>query len=79
MKNTIEYFIEEIKKQFIDGDEIEINGESNFKDFESWDSLTRMSIIFMIKEIYNVEIDLEDLKLDKNPEELYARILKHKK
>ena len=79
MNSTIEYFIEEIKKQFIDGDEIEINGKSNFRDFDSWDSLTGMSIIVMIKDVYNVDIDLEDFKSDKTPEDLYARILKANK
>jgi acyl carrier protein len=79
MINTIDYFIKELKKQFIDGDEIEINEKSILRDFDSWDSLTAMSIIFMIKEVYDFNVDLEDFKLDRTPEDLYGRIKKFKK
>ena len=49
-------FIENIRNQFVDGESIEINMDSNFRQIESYDSLTGMTIIVMIKVILRMYI-----------------------
>lgn len=55
-------FVNDFQSQFIDADELSLTPETAFRTLESWDSLTGMSIIVMIKDIYDVDISTEVFK-----------------
>ena len=46
-------FIEKCREQFVDADEIDLNENTLFREIGSYDSLTGMSILFMIKDEFN--------------------------
>lgn len=55
-------FIGDFKSQFIDGDEIEIDESTEFRKIDSWDSLTGMAVLVMIKDVYGIDMPERDLK-----------------
>ena len=55
-------FIDDFKKQFTEDEISLITMETNFRKLDSWDSLTALSILLMIKEEYKVEISDIELK-----------------
>lgn len=55
-------FINDFKSQFIDGDEITVNASTEFRKIGSWDSLTGMAVLVMIKDEYGVDMADTDLK-----------------
>lgn len=66
-----EKFIENVKNQFEDSEEISLSMESNFKEIDSYDSLTAMTIMVMLKDDYNLDISDEDFLSIKTVQELY--------
>jgi len=67
-------FLENFKKQFIDGDKLEIAMKTEFRQIESYDSLTGMTIIVMIKDEYNVDITDNEYKSQKSINDLFNLI-----
>ena len=55
-------FIEQFQSQFIDSDEIDVSAETTFRDIGSWDSLTGMAVLVMIKDEYGVDMSETDIK-----------------
>jgi acyl carrier protein len=55
-------FLTDFKEQFIDADTIDIDLETSFRQLDTWDSLTGMSVIVMIQDLYKVEMSDADLK-----------------
>ncbi len=55
-------FIEDFKSQFIDSDEITVDASTEFRKIGSWDSLTGMAVLVMIKDEYGVDMADTDLK-----------------
>lgn len=55
-------FLENFKNQLADVDGISINVETKFRELDSWDSLTALSVLLMINEEYNVEISDSELR-----------------
>jgi len=55
-------FIENFKSQFIDGDTIAVDASTDFRQIESWDSLTGMAVLVMIKDEYGIDMSDTDLK-----------------
>jgi acyl carrier protein len=64
-------FISQFKEQFIDADEISIDGETQFRQLPTWDSLTGMSVLVMIQDEYGVEMKDKDLKACNTVEDIY--------
>mgnify|MGYP001552345676 CR=1 FL=1 len=56
-----EKFLELFKEVFEMEDE-EVNFEDNFRDLDTWDSLTHLSLIAMLDDEYDVQIEEEELK-----------------
>lgn len=71
-------FITNFLEEFEDVNINEITIESEFRDFDEWDSMTAMMIIAMIDEKYNVIIEPEELKLSNTIGELFDLILSKK-
>jgi len=70
----IEKFVNNFKDQFIDGDEISFKLETEFRLIESWDSLTGMSIIVMIRDIYGVDVTDFEFKSCKTVLEVFELV-----
>jgi acyl carrier protein len=68
-------FLDEFRNQFIDSDVIELNSDTDFRRIESWDSLTGMSILVMIKDIYKVDINDTEFKACNTPGDIFKLIL----
>jgi acyl carrier protein len=68
MKNKIE-FINDIKKEFEDA--VNLNEDSIFRDFDSWDSLTGMAIQVMLEDNYGVRLPDETFKSFKTINDIY--------
>ncbi len=66
-----EKFIENVRQQFVDPDEVILEMESDFRQNESYDSLTGMTIMVMLKDEYNVDITEEEYRAKKTVQELY--------
>lgn len=56
-----EKFLELFKEVFEMEDE-EVNFEDNFRDLDTWDSLTHLSLIAMLDDEYDIQIEEEELK-----------------
>ena len=56
-----EKFLELFKEVFEMEDE-DLNFEDNFRDLDTWDSLTHLSLIAMLDDEYDVQIEEEELK-----------------
>ncbi len=64
-------FLEKFTEQFIDCDDITIELDSNFRDIDSFDSLTGMAIIMMIEDEYEKKIEDQEFKSCKTVQELF--------
>jgi acyl carrier protein len=67
-------FTNKVREQFIDGDEIEMGPETRFRDLGSWDSLTGMSILVMIKDEFDADLSVDDFKKQQTVQDLYDHI-----
>jgi acyl carrier protein len=64
-------FLTKFKEQYIDSESITLSEDDDFRDIESYDSLTGMAILIMIKDNFNIEISEEDYKKIHTVKELY--------
>lgn len=56
----------------------EVNPEDRFRDYPEWDSLTQLTLIAMLDENYDVEIEMEDFKKLITVGELLDEVIKRK-
>jgi acyl carrier protein len=54
-------FLNQFKEQYI-GDTSSLTLDSEFRKIDSWDSLTGMSILVMIKDEYDIDMSADALK-----------------
>lgn len=64
-------FISDFKSQFIDADEITVDTSTEFRKISSWDSLTGMAVLVMIKDEYGVDMADTDLKKCNTVEDIF--------
>ena len=64
-------FIENVKAQFVDADNITLTMDTDFRQIESYDSLTGMTILVMIKDIYGVDLSDAEYKSRKTVKDLF--------
>lgn len=76
MDNTT--FISQFQEQFIDADEITVDMETKFRELPTWDSLTGMSVLVMIKDEYGVDMPAEELKRCNTVADIYNFVQSHK-
>jgi acyl carrier protein len=55
-------FLIKFQDQFADSSDIFIDADMNFREIESYDSLTGMAVLVMIKDEFDVEIADEEYK-----------------
>jgi len=58
----IKEFLNKFKEQFIDSEEISLTLDDDFRKIDSYDSLTGMAIIVMIKDEFGVDLTDEEFK-----------------
>jgi acyl carrier protein len=75
----VEEFVQKFKNQFIDADSITLTKDSEFRQIDSWDSLTGMAVLVMIKDDYGVDIPVEKFRNQKTVQDVYSLILTLKK
>ncbi len=71
----IEQFIEKFASQFEDSETENIQKDTDFKQLETWDSLTAFSVQMMIEDDYNVQLSPDDFKLVNTVGDLYNLIV----
>jgi len=64
-------FIQDFKSQFIDEDEITVEASTKFRDIGSWDSMTGMAVLVMIKDEYGIDMSDTDLKKCTTVQEIF--------
>tara|TARA_B110000027_G_C16112189_1_gene298280 strand:+ start:1271 stop:1531 length:261 start_codon:yes stop_codon:yes gene_type:complete len=69
-------FTNGIKLQFEEEDSIQIIETTILSNLDSWDSLTRFSIIAFLEDEHNYKFDEKDFEKYKTPESLYNLIYK---
>ena len=55
-------FVGHFKEQYIDSTDIELKPDTDFRSIESYDSLTGMALLVVIKEHFNIDIANEQWK-----------------
>lgn len=75
---TLEEFCELFREQFIDADQIKIDPETEFRTFGTWDSLTGMSILVMIKESFDVDLTEQEFRSCSKVLDVYEKIMSKK-
>lgn len=73
MDNLNEFTLK-FKDQYMDSDSIEMNPQTDFRQAGSWDSLTGMAVLVMIKEEYGVDISVETFKNLRTVSDVYEFI-----
>ncbi|WP_310556234.1 hypothetical protein [Flavobacterium sp.] len=76
MKEDI--FLTGLKIQFEESDAIKLTMETNFKGLDTWDSLTRFSIIAFVEDEYKITLKKEDLDKLESPLALFDYIIANK-
>lgn len=71
-------FIENVRKQFMDPEEVTLEMNSDFRQVDSYDSLTGMTIMVMIKDEYGIDISESDYRSKKTIQELFDFIASNK-
>ncbi|MFV0208650.1 acyl carrier protein [Empedobacter falsenii] len=72
----MENFLEKIKETF-EIEDREITIEDNFKNYEEWDSLNKLSLIVMLDEEYGIQISDDKLKDLNTLQDLFDEIQKN--
>jgi len=68
-------FLTQFRDQFIDADEISLDWTTPFREVGSFDSLTGMAIIVMIKDEFGVDITEKEFKACATAGELYDQVI----
>jgi len=67
-----EEFIENLKEVFEFEDGQVINFDDKFRDYDEWDSLTHLSLIAMLDDEYEVQIESEEFDNLQTVQELFT-------
>lgn len=72
---TKEEFLDQIKIQFEEDDAKSLKLSSSFTSLETFDSLTKYSIIAFLNDEYNVSFTIEDFDQNKTPLDIYNNFI----
>jgi acyl carrier protein len=67
-------FLSQIISQFIDANSISLTMDDDFRNVESYDSLTGMSILVMITDEYGVDLSVDEYKEIRTVEGLFQLV-----
>lgn len=74
-RNEIYEKLNEIFRDVLDNDEIELNDETHADDIEEWTSLTHIQLIVEIEKAFNLRFSSEEILEWKNVGEMVDSIL----
>ena len=77
MENIMEHFIN-LFSEALEKDSGQIHEEDEFRNYEEWDSLAVLSVIAMIKTIYNITIPRKDFDELNTISELFEYLQAHR-
>lgn len=69
-----EEFLEGLRNQFEESDALNLSFDTVFKELDTWDSLTRFSIVSFVEDDYQVTLKVEGLQNMATPSDLYEYI-----
>ena len=72
--DTIDDFTDKFRDQYIDAENFTLRPENEFRQIDSWDSLTGMAILVMIKDDYGIDIPVEAFRAMKTVNEVYLYV-----
>lgn len=67
----IKEFIENFKDQFEDELTCELTAETNFRDVDGWSSIVALSVMSMIDDEYDVQLNASDMRQANTIQELF--------
>jgi acyl carrier protein len=67
-------FLDKFKEQYADYDEIVLTADADFRQIDSYDSLTGMAILVMIKDLFDVDLTDDEYKSLHSIHEVYDYI-----
>lgn len=70
----INEFVQNFAEQFDDIDTSGFNPDTDFRANEEWSSLTALSVIAMVDEIFNVKLTGDDIRSSKTVREVYEKV-----
>lgn len=70
----IKEFVKNFADQFDDIDATDFSSETDFRNNEEWSSLTSLSIIAMVDEVYNVKLTGDDIKTSKTIGDIFQKV-----
>lgn len=74
MKTNIKEFTAKIAEQFLEEDQPKVTEDIEFRQLDTFDSLTGMAMLGIIKEDYKVDIPVNEFKKMNTINELYDYI-----
>lgn len=63
-----------VQAQFMDGNEMDLSPDDDFRNVDGFDSLTGMAILVMIQDNFQYNMNVTDFLKCKTPAELYSFI-----
>lgn len=72
---NLDEFVTMFKEQYFDADEFEMAAQTEFRNIGSWDSLTGMAILVMIKDEFNIDFPEDKFRACKTVQEVYDAVL----
>ena len=73
--DTVDEFTVKFHDQYFDADTFDMQPDTEFRQINSWDSLTGMAVLIMIKDNYGVDIPAKTLKEMKTVREVFDHII----
>ncbi|MGF7074054.1 hypothetical protein [Mucilaginibacter sp. R-33] len=73
---NIEKFVREFADQFDDLDTSAFAAETLFKENDEWSSMTALSVIAMVDDVYAVRLTGDDIRNSKVIQDIYDIVLK---
>ena len=71
-------FTNKIREQFLEVDQPFVTPDKEFRNLETWDSLTGMAVLTIIEDSYEVAIPVEDFRQMNTIKELFIYVESHK-
>ncbi len=73
--DPLDEFTVKFHEQYFDADTFDMKPGTEFRHINSWDSLTGMAVLIMIKDTYGVDIPAEIFKGMKTVREVFDHII----
>jgi acyl carrier protein len=73
---NIEKFVSEFANQFDDLDTSTFTAETSFKENDEWSSMTALSVIAMVDDVYAIRLTGDDIRNSKIIHDVYDIVLK---